>query len=158
MEEAKSATGQFELKTGVKHEDHGVLKTVIFRELTGIEEDILASRKMLINEKMNQVVANCVVKLGPIDNKIEIEKLIKRATSLDRTELLIAIRCFSLGNNLEFESECPSCEKKDKKNFDLTQIKATKYPDIDKLIISEKLPSGKTVRFKVADANVDIKI
>jgi hypothetical protein len=130
---AKSSVGSYELPTGYIDGD-GVLHTaVVVREITGEEEDILASRKMPMYVRMNKVIENCVLSIGTIKNGCpEWSKIIKDLIVTDRLFLLIKIRIVTLGELFSFKAQCPSeaCGKYSSQTTSLEEfdIKGLKDP------------------------------
>lgn len=158
MEGAESAYSHTELATGVVDEGGEVVKSIVFREMAGYEEDILASKKMKTSVKMSTLMSNCIIKFGPHEKREVINKLVRKMTISDRWYFLTQLRIKSLGEGYKFKSLCPQCSHEDTLVFDLTKLKIKKAPDANKLFIEEKLPSGNKVRFKIADGEVEEKI
>lgn len=157
MDEAKSAINTVELPTGVSDENE-IHKVITFRELSGYEEDILASKKMKTSAKMSLLMSNCIIKFGEVEDRQKINKFVKKMLITDRWFFLTQLRSLSLGNVYEFLSTCPSCGKDDKVFFDLNDLKITNPPKADVLYKEVKLPSGSMVRIKAADGFVEEKI
>lgn len=132
---AKSSVGEYELPTGYLDQD-GILHTsVMVREITGEEEDILASRKMPMYVRMNRVIENCVLSIGTHKNGIPAwSKVIKDLTVTDRLFLLIKIRIVTLGELFSFKAQCPNegCGKYSSQTTSLEEfnIKGLKDPMI----------------------------
>jgi hypothetical protein len=165
MEDAKSSLGSMELLTGVKLDSGEVVKHVVFRELAGVEEDVLASGTMPVSQKITTILANCTVELGPIKDQVEIRKLIEKVVIADRWNYLIALRCLSLGSNYTQSSKCPECDHEDKIMVDLRELgkdehgnSTIKSPDATQLFHEFSLPNGKSIRWKIADGNTELKI
>jgi len=157
MEEAKSQYAEVELFTGVL-EGTEIHKKLLVRELSGIEEDVLASKKMSVSKKITTVLANCIIKFGTIEDRHVIMKMTDRMTISDRIYLLIQLRSISVSEVLEFTSTCPACSHEDKKVFELSQVHVKNPPTADDLFKDVVLPSGKKIRIKVADGSVEEKI
>jgi hypothetical protein len=158
MEDAKSGYAECELKTGVVLDSGEIEKRVFFREMSGHEEDILASKKMKTSAKMTALMSNCIIKLGDIEDRREIVRFVKKLTITDRWFFLTQLRIESLGPDYYFESVCPQCETKDKMKYNLSKLGVKKAPEANKLFNEKTLPSGLNARFKVADGEVEEKI
>jgi len=160
MEGAKSPLGSYELPTGVKVDEVGVIKNIIFREMTGIEEDVLASQKMLTATKLTQIIANCITKFGDIEDRAQINAFAKRLVVTDRWGCLLQLRSLSVGNIFTFVTTCPDseCAHKDKVDYDLAQIKIERPPNADELFREFELADGRKIRWKIADGAVEEKI
>ena len=107
----RASIGSATLPTGLI-DDNGELHTeVVFREISGYEEDILVS-KMPVTKKINSIIENCIQKIGTIDKNDESwNRYLKSLIGTDRLFMLIRIRMLSLGNTLRFRTACPSCGK-----------------------------------------------
>jgi hypothetical protein len=133
------------------------VKTLQIRELTGIEEDILASN-MPMAKKMTAVMANCTMKAGDFLEKVKIDEAIRKATITDRWHLLIALRVLSLGSDYVFKATCPHCGKEDELHFDLNKIAVKKAPKADVMFHEIDLPSGLKARLKIGTGETEEKI
>lgn len=158
IEGSKSAVNSCELPTGVVHNGE-VLREVIFREMSGYEEDIMANRKMSVSKKLTNVISNCITKFGSIEERDLINKFTEKLLITDRLHMLLQLRIASVGEILEFLSTCPECEKNDKKMFNLNNISINGAPKADHLFKEIVLPkSGKKIRIKAADSKIEEQI
>jgi hypothetical protein len=148
----------FELPTGWLGPDGQVHRRVEMREMTGYEEDVIGDDRLPYNVRMNRVLAGCVVKLGPITDKAEIEKIMDQLTSVDRMKLLIMIRVASLPEPFEFDVTCPSCSKKGTHQLDLLtlQFEGLKDPKVREYELS--LPSGRKAVCRVLTGELENRI
>lgn len=165
MEDAKSSLGSKELLTGVKLESGDVIKHIVFRELAGSEEDVLASGTIPVSQKITTILANCTLELGPVKDQPTIRKLIENLVVTDRWHYLIALRCLSLGSNYTQTSKCPECEHEDKIIINLNDLgkdeegkSILRSPDAGNLFHEFTLPNGKSIRWKIADGHTELKI
>lgn len=156
MENAKAAIGTVELPTGIRV-DNVVIKKITFREMAGPEEDILAS-SMKVSEKLNSVMTGCTQSIGDIVDRAQIKVLIKKLVESDRWFYLVQLRVLSLGSNYSFMSRCPACGVEEKMNYDLKQVQVKNPPSAEALFIETTVPSGKKIRWKIADGEVSEKI
>lgn len=157
MEGAKAGIEILELPTGVLLDNKEIAKSIVFREMAGPEEDILASR-LSVSQKITHILSNCVLELGTIKDPILAKKYIQKLVVTDRWFYLVHLRALSLGPDYTFEVECPQCQRKDKLTVKLTDTSVKNPPKAELLVHESKLPSGKTVRWKVADGEVEAKI
>lgn len=155
MEGAKACVGSCELPTGVVNEGQ-ILKILKFRELAGPEEDILASN-MPAAQKMTEVMANCVMEFGNVTGP-SIKNLVQKMVITDRWFYLVQLRVLSLGPQYHFEVGCPACAGKDKVYYDLRKVSVKNPPVANQLIQEFTMPSGRKLRWKVMDAEIDQKI
>lgn len=156
MDGAKPSVGSCELPTGILFEEQ-VLKDVSFREMTGIEEDILAQPKGLVSKKMSDIIGNCIQKVGPVEDRLKINQMIDKFVTSDRFLMLIQLRMLSVGQQYEFTTVCPECHTEDKVNYDLNQVKIEKAPDARALYHEVKISGDRTVRWKVMDGVIESK-
>lgn len=156
MDNAKASIGTCELATGVLHEGQ-IIKQMTFRELAGPEEDILAS-DLPAAQKMTEVMINCTKAMGDVTEMKLIRSLVPKLVITDRWLYLVRLRAHSLGSDYEFKSKCPACNVEDKMLFDLHQLKVVRAPSADAVFKEITLPSGRKVRWHVADGAVDLKI
>lgn len=147
MAEPKSTVGIFELPCGYLAPDGELLTEVQVREITGVEEDMLAAKNIPGGKKITQLLGNCLERLGPMTDK---PMLVQRARDLligDRVFLMLAIRRVTLGDDFPFERECPKCEHKSLYTVNLGELEVRKMADPKKRTHEGVLPSGKPVRW-----------
>lgn len=140
---AKSPYGGSILPLGI-FDDNGISQRAFeVRELTGHEEDILASKKLPILARMQKLMERCVTKLGSYtqDSK-EWSRFILSLPVSDRLFILREIRVVSLGELLKYNIICPKCEKKGTYTFNLMDIKF-KVPHGEKRSWNGILPRSK---------------
>ena len=76
-------------------------------EMTGVEEDLLTNQRLIkTGEAINQVLANCIKRIG--DNDSPGMKDILDMLSGDRLFALVRLRQVSLGDEVELELACPN--------------------------------------------------
>jgi len=158
IEGSKSAINSCELPTGVLHNNE-VLTSVIFREMSGYEEDIMANKKMSTSKKLTNVIANCINKIGSIEDRSLINQFAEKMLITDRIFMLLKLRMASVDEIIRFESTCPECGKIDKKVFNLNNISFSGVPKATDLYKIVELPkSKKKLRIRAADAKVEEQI
>lgn len=126
-----SSYTQITLPTGYLDASGVLHREAIIKEMTGIEEDILTSRKMNYLKKMSKVLENCIESIGEM-KKSEIKdwsKVIGSLTSSDRMAVLIGIRMLSLGEEFSFKVKCTSCEKESNQTVSLREFKIEGCPN-----------------------------
>jgi hypothetical protein len=143
--EASSSNGVFSLPCGYL-DDNDVLHTeVALRAMRGDEEDLLSSRKISFDKKMNQLLVSCVDRIGPVTNKGEIAKIVPRLIIGDRTFLFFAIRRVSLGDVFPFKETCPNCNEEKIYPFDLNALDVVPMKDPEKRVHEVQLPDSQSV-------------
>jgi hypothetical protein len=146
VREPKSTVGLFTLPCGYLDSD-GVLHTeVLLREISGKEEDMLASKKVPDQKKMNQLLIACIERLGSISDRERIAAAVPELLVGDRVFLLIAVRRTSLGDDYPYKDQCPSCEKESLMSIDLASIEVAPMPEPTKRIFDARLPSKVATR------------
>lgn len=148
---AKSVFDGFELPTGYLDENNQNHRSVIVREITGVEEDIMASRKMPIHMRMNKLIENCVLSIGSFkQSMMGWDRVIKSLTASDRLFLILKIRTVSLGALFSFKTQCESCEKYSQQTVSLDDFVVSGIPNPMMRVWKGTLPrSGWTYTAKV---------
>jgi hypothetical protein len=152
LETPKSTLGVFELPCGYVDATGALHTEVALRELTGAEEDLLASKQLNAFKKYNELLVRCTQRIGTITDRGQIAAAVKGLPVGDRLFLLFAIRRVSIGDEYLFEETCPNTACKHKGNFSvaLSELKVKKMPEPHKRIYDAVLPSGATARFRVS--------
>lgn len=143
-----------------------VHKQVIMREMTGEEEDIMDEDALTTTERISQILAMCIEKLGTITDK----KLIYRAvraelnegeglplSNQDRMAAMLFLRRVSNGDRYHLTKHqriCPYCKHVQiPKHMDLhTMIKITPAKHPTKRQVRFSLESGAIAIIRVIDA------
>ena len=149
LEEAKPAVDGFELPCGFIDEDGNLHTSVVVREMTGEEEEILAARNMPNTKKYNKLLARCTTSIGDFEAPREVSAIIHELPQGDRIYLLFAIRRASLGDEMPFTTKCPACDEESHMTIDLSEMEITKMPDQMVRSYETELPSGKKAMMKV---------
>lgn len=160
IETPKSDVDGFELPSGYLDENGGVHKMVHLREITGEEEDILASQKLAIHKRLQRVLERCVTKFEGVDDAKKGEA-VRQLPLMDRYALLIRLRTISLGNDYTFETECTnqSCQKNLRQFVELDSIVVHGLKDPKERAFTETLPkTKKTVRWGVMTGTGEDKL
>jgi len=149
VEKSKPSLDEFELPCGYLDRDGNLHTSVTVRELTGEEEEILATRNMSPIKKINRILARCTESIGAVQGSL-VDTVIPDLTQGDRVFLLIAIRRASLGNDMPVLTKCPGCERESRFIFDLSELEVKPMPDPLVRFYDLELPkSGQKVRMKV---------
>lgn len=151
ISEPKSSLGVFELPCGLMLGDGTLAKSVTIREITGAEEDMLASKKVHMTKKMSELLANCCQSIGDISVKEAIREATPKLLIGDRVFLLLAIRRVSLGDVYPFTVACPSCELPNLYDVDLSTFDVKLMPDPLKRVYELVTPRGVKVRWHPMD-------
>lgn len=149
LETPKSSHASYTLPCGYLSDAGELHAEVSMHEMTGREEDILASNKLSPQRKINQVLINCVDSIGSISDKNSLSQIIPGLPTGDRVFLVVALRRVSLGDDFPVEDQCPSCSAKNGYILDLSQLETKSMPDPYKRVFDVTLPSGRSVRFRV---------
>ena len=150
MDNPKSTQGIFDLPCGYL-DANGVLHTEVqVREMTGREEDLLASNKISPVKKINALLAACVVRLGSIENRELIGQAVVNMTQGDRVYTLLAVRMASLGNDYPVEQKCPECGVESNYLLDLGTLEKKTLAEPMIRVRDIELPSKKQARIRLA--------
>lgn len=128
------------------------------REMTGAEEEILTNNRLIRNgSAINQVLKNCLVRLGEKaeTNMQDVLDLL----SGDRLTLLVELRKVSLGSLVDLELTCPeaNCRERTAFTVDLDSLETKSYTNEREFSFS--LPgSRRPVRFKHLDGNMEKRL
>jgi hypothetical protein len=161
--------GFYDLPCGYVDSDGKVHRTVILREMTGAEEDMMDDDDLPVNERTTSVLTACCEKIGAVEDKAVIRQAIADdlktglpLTSSDRIAMLIYLRRVSCGDVYNFERRCPRCGYVNKnKSLDLRKLKIGRVPDdrVAKRRVKVKLPrSGREAIVRVLTASQEHKI
>lgn len=100
----------------------------VVREMTGVEEDLLAGKGPVL-PRLNRVIANCLVSLGAIEDAATLSRIVDGLTATDRMVLLIAIRRASLGDDYTSKIKCPECNKESNISVSLADLEKIPMPE-----------------------------
>ena len=154
----KSTQGIYELPSGYI-DAAGVLHSEIHvREMTGREEDLLASSKMAVGKKINSLLSACTIRIGTIIDKAQIAAIIPQLTQGDRIFLLLALRRTTLGDEYPVEEVCPECSAKSFHILNLGDLDIKQLPDRMVRAWDIPLPSGRTARVRIALGSDEDKV
>ncbi len=139
----------FELPSGIE---------IDLKEMTGAEEELLTNQRLIRSgDAINQVLRNCLMRLGE-----KTEPTINDVLDLlsgDRLFALVRLRQISLGDEVELELSCPNsaCRMANYLTINLEELEVTPYTDQREFDF--KLPgSKKTVRFGYLDGHKEKRL
>lgn len=160
METPKSAAGVFELPCGIYDErTQTLLREVQVREITGHEEDMLASTQIAAPQKISALLSGCVMRVGSETDRNKIGRMIMGMTVGDRVFLIFAIRRVTLGDELPVREKCPQCNTTTLFMVDLAKdMQSRPMPDPTKRVFDVTLPSGVQVRFRVSTGEDEARL
>lgn len=117
-------------------------------EMTGAEEDLLSARGPWL-PRLNQILGQCLIRLGALTDRAALLGAAAALTSEDRGLLLIALRRASLGDVYEVKAACPGCAKQGTFSVDLAALEVTPMPDRAQRTFTTALPSGRVATWHV---------
>jgi hypothetical protein len=147
----KSSLGVFDLPCGLLQPDGTLVKSVKVREITGVEEDMLASKKTAPTKKMGELLAGCTLAVGDVIDPPEVRKAVSQLLVGDRVFLLLAIRRVSLGDIYPFKEKCPECGVITLYDIDLSTLEVKSMPDPAKRSYETVTDKGTKVRWHPMD-------
>ncbi len=128
------------------------------KEMTGAEEELLTNQRLIrTGDAVNQVLKNCVLRLG--ENSKPGSKDVLDLLSGDRLFILVKLRDISLGNEVDLELVCPNaaCRETNLISVNLDELKVTPYGKDREFAF--KLPgAGKKVKFTHLDGNMEKRL
>ena len=141
----------FLLPVGYVDGEGTVHDTIILREMTGVEDDMLGNDDLPIGERVSNVLSACAVKLGNIEDPDTIRKAVSDEldvglpiTEQDRIAAMIFLRRVSIGDLYKFERRCPRCSTlAENRAADLRTLKIEKCEHPQKRRVKVKLPRSK---------------
>lgn len=158
LDQARASEGIFTLPAGHIDENGVLHREVQIREMTGEEEDLMGARSGDFQARMNQVMANCTMRIGTIEDRPRILTIIRKLPIADRTFLFTALRRVSLGDEYTMEVECPKCDKTSQMILDLDGLAVKGMPDPEKRVYDVTLPSGKAAKWKIMTGEEEEKL
>ena len=148
IRDAKGSRGALTIPCGLIGENGEIYTDAEIREISGHEEDMLASKKIPASRKMGTLLAKCCTRLGPYTGD-ELEKQVRNLPVGDRVLLLLRIRQITLGDEFPYRHECPECNYKGMFTIDLNDMEVKAMPDPTQRIHEFDLSSGAHVRFHI---------
>lgn len=146
LQEPKGPVGIYTLPCGYLDAEGNLHTEVVLNEITGRDEDMLASKKIPDQKKLNQLLISCISRLGSISDKEKIAAAVPELLIGDRVFLLIAIRRTSLGDDYPYKDICPNCEKESLMSINLAELEVSPMPEPKKRIFDARLPSKAALR------------
>lgn len=145
LEQPKTPFSQTELPCGyLNPDDNKLYKTVSLREISGEEEDLLASDKLPVHKRLRMVLERCIEGFDGLPKEKKREA-VGKLPLIDSLHLLIQLRTISLGKDYTFEIQCPACSKKSMQTVDLGDIRAKDLPeDCSQRVFESDLPKSKS--------------
>jgi len=130
-------------------------RTVVIREMTGVEEDIVVDSTMPSDVKLDTLLANCISAFVAEDgekiaDRAEIAKIVRsELPTVDRTYLVLRLRILSLGHQFPFKAHCASCNTAVNKTVDLRDLETRPALTPAKRVFEVELPSGRKARWRI---------
>lgn len=128
------------------------------REMTGAEEELLTNQRLIRSgDAVNQVLANCILRIG--ENGDVSTKDVLDMLSGDRLFTLVRLRQVSLGDEVELELVCANhaCRAKSRLVVNIDDLPVTPYGEERDFIFT--LPgSGRKVRFVHLDGHKEKRL
>lgn len=128
------------------------------REMTGAEESLLTNRRLMKDgEGVNQVLRNCLVRLG--DRTELAAKDVLDLLSGDRLFLLVKLRQISFGDEVDLSLACPAkdCGEVTDVHIALDDLESTPY-GTEREFIFELPRTKKPVIFTLMDGHMEKRL
>ena len=147
--EVHQDTITFEIEVGFKDENGTLHKEIEIRELAGIDEETISKPEIRgnIGKVITTLLASVVVRIGELTPKTvkspsKWEKIFRELPMGDRDKIMLEIRKFSQGNEIELDMKCPSCKQKIKHIVEVDTDIEVRPLEVDAFSISFELPKG----------------
>lgn len=131
------------LPIGIVDEQGMVHRHALIRPLSGIEEAMLARPNIPGTQQVNQLLAQCVQRIGNI-TAID-ENVTAALTLVDRHYLLIRLRMLTFGDLVQATLQCPHCQARVDVDFALSDIPMPERqgePVVQATVALQSLPSA----------------
>ena len=131
---------------------------VELREMTGAEEELLTNQRLIRSgDAVNQVLRNCIVRLGDKEDP-SIEDVLDLLSG-DRFFILVKLRQISLGDEVELELSCasPACGAVNPVAIHIDELETTPYGK-EREFTFELPGSGRAVRFGYLDGHKEKRL
>jgi hypothetical protein len=149
VEKPKSSDGMVDLPCGYLTKDGELYLEATVREITGGEEDMLASDSVAGDKKFNELLIRCTKSIGPVTDPEIVRAMLPALPIGDRVCMLFGIRRITLGDIYPFGIRCPQCSKPSSFHVNLAELEIKRMKEPTKRVYDEELPSGTKARFRV---------
>lgn len=163
LKDARSPYASYMLPTGYLDKDEldadgrpTLIQDIELKEITGQEEDMLASRNSDANQKMNNLMSSCLTKVGKYTDPKKIREIVLDLVSNDRFFIVYKLREISLGKEYRFKAPCPHCKDDKLRVVDLSSVQFPSLPNPLKRIHEGILPKSQ-MKYKWAVQNGHIE-
>ena len=129
----------------------GVLhKEFTVKELTGEEEDVLTG-KGPVTARLNQVLLNCITRVGTLVERADIKKVIEFMSAVDRMVALIALRIVSVDKMMDIRIKPPGVAEIKTFPLDLSTLERRDMENPEKRSRSDVLSTGRKIDWHIMD-------
>ena len=142
VQDPQSGIGTVTLPMGVLTEEGELLNTVTLREMSGREEQLLASDDMDIADRIGSIIRRCVLSVGAIEESAAISALMEKMPSGDREAVLFALRALSMGNVYQMEVSCERCGNVDQIQVDMSDLEYDPPEKPEERVFTIDMPAG----------------
>lgn len=147
MSKVEFDTKTVELLAGYKDKEGTVHLEAEIREITGVDEEDVqkADIKANIGRVVTKLLANCTVRIGTLEKskfkQNKWEEIIKELYLGDRDLLMMEIRKFTYGDDVELPFKCPHCKGEGRHIMEWDEIEINPL-DVDPSDVSFELKKG----------------
>ena len=126
MGETPNRELEVELPIGYLDPDGEQHRTAVLRKMTGRDEALMAEKGNRQNgaRMITELLASCVVRLGSIERPGR--KVVEQLYSVDRHYLLMKLREFTFGPEMEASYSCPTCREATVTTEDLAELEVVR--------------------------------
>lgn len=136
------ADNEFELPIGYTDKDGNFHKTVILKEMTGLVDEAISDAKIRSNpgKMVTEALHGVTEKLGTMKNVSK--DAIRNLTNTDRDFMLVMNHKVSIGDTIEWNETCPSCNSKFDATIDIDKLSIKYMTEDEPKELTLELPRG----------------
>lgn len=150
ISEARSGVVSGVLPCGYLDSNGELQADFVVDELDGYDEDALAGSGPVLT-RLNKVIVRRLQKIGAIEEKPQVVKVVQSLLALDRMMLLLAIRRATHGDIFRMNARCPAegCGEEFRSSVDLSQLDVTPMDNPKEREFEHTLCRGTVVKWRV---------
>ena len=149
LSKASSPVGVYSLPCGYIDAEGTIHKEIELNEMTMKDMDLMASRNVPGDRKLELLLGRCLKRVGNITDGPTLLNLPAQMATGDRVFMLLMLRQISVGDDYPLKAQCPECRKKSTYNIGMSTLEIQQMAEPEKRLYSIQTPSGKMVTFKI---------
>jgi hypothetical protein len=101
-----------------------------------------------MSRRLNDIITNCVERLGTVTDKDQLRKMIPKLSTDDQTSILIGLRAISVDDKYKYALDCPNCSQPIKIDLDLGTLESRPAKAKEGFPVEVSLPSGRKAKVR----------